>query len=292
MANSGINESATLQIKRVRKRMSSISKAVELARKERRPYRRGMNVPDEQPITYTRTQKVEVDRNLLGEKRVIYGVKDKSVVDSYKLLRTRLMSRMQQNKWKTLGITSAAANEGKTLTAINVAISIALKQNYTVMLVDADLRRPSVHSYFGIQPQQGLRDYLEKGTPIEEILIHPNIESLVLLPGSPSLMGSTDKSSELLASPKMGQLVEELKSRYPSRLVLFDLPPVHLGDDVVAFSPYLDTIMLVVEDGKTQSGELGRALELLEEVEIIGTVLNKSSHSSKIQDYYYYKGSE
>ena len=272
--------------------MSSISKAIELARKERRPYPRGMNVPDEQSITYSRTKKVEVDRNLLGEKRVIYGVKDKSVVDSYKLLRTRVMSRMQQNKWKTLGITSAAANEGKTLTAINLAISIALKQNYTVMLVDADLRRPSIHSYFGFQPQHGLGDYLEKGTPIEEILIHPTIESLVLLPGSISSIGPMDKSSEFLASPKMAQLVEEIKSRYPSRLVLFDLPPVHLGDDVVAFSPYLDTIMLVVEDGKTQSGELGRALELLEEVDIIGTVLNKSSHSSKIQDYYYYKGSK
>ena len=272
--------------------MSSISKAVELARKERRPYRRGMNVPEEQTITYSQTQKIEVDRNFLGEKRVIFGVEDKSAIDSYKLLRTRVMSRMQQNKWKTLGITSSAANEGKTLTSINLAISIALKQNYTVMLVDVDLRRPSVHSYFGFQPQKGLIDYLEKGTPIEEILIHPNIESLVVLPGSISLMGPTDRSSELLASPKMVQLVEELKSRYPSRIVLFDLPPVHLGDDVVAFSPYLDTIMLVVEDGKTQSGEFGRALDLLEEVDIIGTVLNKSSHSSKIQDYYYYKASE
>ena len=272
--------------------MSVISKAVELARKEQRPYRREIKVPEEQTITYSRTQKIEVDRNLLGEKRVIYGVKEKSVIDSYKLLRTRVMSRMQQNKWKTLGITSSSANEGKTLTSINLAISIALKQNYTVMLVDTDLRRPSIHSYFGFQAQKGLCDYLEKGTPIEEILIHPNIESLVLLPGSISLNGPTDRSSELLASPKMAQLVEELKSRYPSRLVLFDLPPVHLGDDVVAFSPYLDTIMLVVEDGKTQSGEFSRALDLLEEVDIIGTVLNKSSHSSKIQDYYYYKASE
>jgi len=267
--------------------MSRITKAVQLARQGRRTSQNRPFFEQEQEIKYTQTQKISLDLGLLREQRIIYGMDEKPIIDSYKLLRTRVMTRMQQNDWKTLGITSTSPNEGKTLTAINLAISIAMKHNYTVMLVDADLRRPSVHDYLGLKPELGLSDYLIHGTPIQDILIHPNIERIVILPGNEGVNGSTEQSSEFLASPKMLQLVQELRTRYPSRLVLFDLPPVLIGDDVVAFSPHLDTTMLVVEDGKTQSEEFARALHLLEGVDVIGTVLNKSAELGKNYDYYY-----
>lgn len=238
----------------------------------------------EKDISYTYTRTIPVDIAFLRKQRVIGGIQDKRIVDAYKLLRTRVLQRMQQNNWNTLGVTSAGEHDGKTLTAVNLAISIAMKLNYTVLLVDADMRRPNVHNMFGFQPTLGLRDYLSGSATIEDILVHPSIDRLVVLPGR----GVGDESSELLASPRMMELVEELKSRYPSRLVLFDLPPVLLGDDVVAFAPNLDTAMLVVEDHKTQGDELARSIDLLEGVELIGTVLNKSTEENRQgYDYYY-----
>jgi capsular exopolysaccharide synthesis family protein len=262
--------------------MDKISRALEMARKSRRPDTRwqAQSVDD---ITYTSTRSVTLDSQHLRDNLIIGGIDDKRIIDSYKVLRTRVLQRMQQNNWKTLGITSLAENEGKTLTAINLALAIAMQQNNTVVLVDADLRRPSIHKYLGFVPELGLYDYLQSNVAVEEILVHPNIDRLVLLPGNES----TYDASELLASPKMAHLVEELKSRYRSRLVLFDLPPVHVGDDVLAFAPHLDTVLIVVEDGKSRSELFIKAIELLEGTDIIGAVLNKSSEPVTSHGYYY-----
>jgi Mrp family chromosome partitioning ATPase len=130
-----------------------------------------------------------------------------------------------------------------------------------------------VHTFFGIKPKYGLGDYLTSEMAVEELLIHPGIERFVILPTPKSV----DGSSELLALSKMVQLVQDLRTRYSSRLIIFDLPPVLVGDDVAALSPLLDAILLVVEDGKTQADELARAVELLEGVNLLGTVLNKSA---------------
>lgn len=263
--------------------MDRISKALQLAKKPRSGSSRWRGGAAEE-IDYTHTRKIELDHDFLRDNFIIGGLEDKRIIDTYKLLRTRLLHRMQQNNWKTLGITSARENEGKTLTSINLTISIAMKMNYTVVLVDADLRNPSVHKSLGFSPEYGLADYLKEDIPLEEIMIHPGINRLVILPGSKSV----DGASELLASPKMAHLVKDLKSRYPSRLVLFDLPPVLVGDDVVAFAPSLDAAMLVIEDGKSRSDELAMAMQLLEETELIGTVLNKSSEEpASGYDYYY-----
>jgi capsular exopolysaccharide synthesis family protein len=264
--------------------MDRISKALDMARQVRRPVGPIQHAEQEKNITYTQTKRVLLDYRHLRLNRVIPALDDKGIIDAYKLLRTRVMQRMQQNNWKSLGITSAAENEGKSLTALNLAISIAKKLNFTVVLVDADLRRPSLHKILGFAPELGLSDHLESGTPIEDILVHPEIDRLIVLPGK---SGVAD-SSELLASPKMLNLVHELKSRYPSRLVIFDLPPVLVGDDVVSFAPHIDSVMFVIEDDKTQSNELGRALELLENANVIGNVLNKSTRFLSDSSYYYY----
>ena len=166
-----------------------------------------------------------------------------------------------------------AFNEGKTLTAINLAISLAMEVSYTVLLVDADLRHPNVHTYFGLEPEFGLSDYLVSDKPLQELLVHPaGIQGLVILPGGKPLINS----AEMLNSPKMSRLVEELKTRYPSRIVLFDLPPSLTTADAVAFAPYVDAALLVVEEGKTSTQDAQRATELLKDTHLIGAVLNKS----------------
>jgi len=142
------------------------------------------------------------------------------------------------------------------------------------------LRKPSVHQYFGFEPEKGIDDYLLDGVALSEVLVNPGVERLVLLP----VRRSIENSSELLASPAMGRLVQELKLRYPSRMVLFDLPPILASDDALSFAPHVDALLLVLRDAKTTRNELEHALEILQDVPILGTVLNDSNE--KISTYY------
>jgi capsular exopolysaccharide synthesis family protein len=229
------------------------------------------------------TKKVHVPQMVLAQNRVINAETPESVLRAYKVLRTRVMQRMKQNGWNTLGITSPAPDNGKTLTAINLGISLARQLDYTVLLIDVDFQRPSVHSYFGFKPQYGLSDHLAGDVKLEELLINPGIERLVILPE----LGVKEASSELLGSSRMERLIEEVKSRYPSRLVLFDLPPVLLGDDVLAFSTLADATLLVVEENKTTVEDVNRSLELLENSNFQGAILNKSKSRSDDRDYGY-----
>ncbi|MEX2479626.1 MAG: CpsD/CapB family tyrosine-protein kinase, partial [Gammaproteobacteria bacterium] len=164
--------------------------------------------------------------------------------------------------------------------AINLAISLARELHHTVLLVDLDLRNPNMHHYFGLQPKRGIEDYLLRSVPLNEILINPGIERLVLLPAVKPI----ENSSEFLSSPIMGRLVQELKTRYPSRMVLFDLPPVLASDDALAFAPHIDALLLVLRDASTTQDELEHALEILKDIPILGTVLNASDE--KITTYY------
>lgn len=266
--------------------MSKILKAVELAKKEGsfvQKDRKSNDVNDMGGSDFPGNSKIVTNVNILKKNKVLSAIDDQKIIDSYGLLRTRVLRRMQQNKWKSIGITSAGKDNGKTLTAINLGISIARKQNYTVVVVDADLRNPSLHKMLGFKPQIGLSDYLTSDIPIDKVIVDPGIERLVVLPGNKS----TGASSELLSSYKMQRLTQELKTRYPSRIVIYDLPPVLVGDDVVAFAPNFDTALLIVEEGGTETDKLKRSIDLLEGVDIIGTVLNKSTGDTQTEEYYY-----
>jgi exopolysaccharide/PEP-CTERM locus tyrosine autokinase len=194
-------------------------------------------------------------------------------VDAYKILRTQVLHRLRENNWNVLGITSPGHGEGKTLTAVNLAVSLAMETSQTVLLVDADLRSPSIHEVFGLEDCPGLADYLLDDQPVEDLLVHPGIGSFVLLPAGRAISNST----EILTSPKMLALVEEFKNRYPARIVIFDLPPLLHTADVLAFSPYTDALLFVVEEGKTTAEQLQRALLLVKNSRpVLGTVLNKA----------------
>lgn len=234
-------------------------------------------------ITYTHTRTVPIDREMLRERRIICGIEYNAFTDAYKILRTQVLQRLRENKWNALAITSPGINEGKTVTAINLAINLAMEVDCTVLLVDADLRHPGVHSYFGIEAEYGLSDYLTADKPLSELLVHPEgIPGFVILPGGKPL----GNSAEMLNSPKMTRLVEELKSRYSSRIILFDLPPLLSGADALAFSPNVDAALLVLEDAKTQTDDARRAVELLQQgTNVLGTVLNKSWRQTSFSIY-------
>ena len=248
----------------------------------RRPLRQTRPPAAEAKVAYTTTTTIPVDAEALREKRIVLTEEHDSVADAYKVLRTHVLQRMRTNGWKTLGVTSPGEGNGKTLTAINLAISLAREVNQTILLVDLDLRRPTLGHLFLGRPTRGISDYLTEGADLADLLVNPGIERLVLLPGNHSFT----QSSEMLSSPKMVQLVQDLKTRYADRLTLFDMPPLLAGDDVLAFLPYLDAVMLVIEEGKTTTDELVRAYQLLGEKNIMGTVLNKSGDTSSGIGYY------
>lgn len=267
--------------------MSQISKAVEMAKKEGQfgNDRQQRNGGGQQPHLFRENDvsRIATDAAVLRKNNVLTGIDDNKVVDTYRLLRTRVLSRMRQNRWKSLGITSAGKNDGKTLTAVNLAISIAMKQNHSVVIVDTDLRNPSVAKAFGIEPKFGLADYLSSDVPLGKVLINPGIDGLNIIPGNQH----THTPSELLSSLKMSRLAKDLKSQYQSIIVIYDLPPVLVGDDVVAFAPNLDAVLFVVEEGSTDSSRLKKSVSLLEDLNIIGSVLNKSKQTSDQEGYYY-----
>lgn len=248
----------------------------------RRPVRKTVSPATEVKITYTKTATIPVDAARLRANRIILTQEQDVISDAYKVLRTHVLQRMRTNGWKTLAVTSPMEGNGKTLTTINLAISLAQDVNQTILVVDLDLRRPTLGRYLLESPTRGISDYLTEGTELGDILVHPGIERLTLLPGNHSFT----QSSEILSSPRMIQLVQELKTRYTDRLMLFDMPPLLASDDVLAFLPHIDAVMLVIEDGRTTKDQLDQAYRLLRDKHIIGTVLNKSEEASSAAGYY------
>lgn len=235
-------------------------------------------------IFYTMTRTVAVDPEVMRRNRLITGGGvEPAVAEGYKLLRTHILQRTKAEGRNTLIITGPQQGEGKTLTAINLAISIAQEVNQTVLLVDADLRSPSIHRCFGIRTREGLVDYLTGGVPISELLIHPEgFDKLIILPGG----RPSRQAAELINSPLMADLVQELKHYYPNRYVLFDLPPLLTFADALAFAPSVDGVVVVVEAGRTTSEDIERCQEMLKKFNLLGFVLNKLEILQP--GYYYY----
>jgi capsular exopolysaccharide synthesis family protein len=223
-------------------------------------------------VRYTMTKMVEVSQQTLLDNRIIAALPEHKFKDSYRMLRTRVLQTMRNNNWTSVAVTGPATGCGKTLTAINLAISLAMEVTHTVLLVDLDLRKPTIHKYFGYEPELGLSDYLTTDVPLHQLLFTPAIDRLVVLPGHTAL----PNSAEMLRSPRMISLVNELKTRYPDRLVVYDLPPILAADDALSFSPYTDCILMVAESGGTKKDDLQKAYEIVKNAPLVGTVLNKS----------------
>lgn len=261
--------------------MERIKKAIEEARLARgtgdviRPtVIEAMRRPNPDPafIEYAQTKTVTLDDKALDRNRVLCGRTADEVTAAYRILRTQVLQQMAQHGWTSLAVTSPIRGDGKTLTAVNLAISIAREVNYTVLLADLDFHEGGVHRCLEYKPDMDLVKYLKDDESLSSALFNPGIPRLVVLPS----VGPTENSSELLTSPKMQALVTELRTRYASRLIVFDLPPLLATDDAIAFLPFVDAVLLVVQDGVTREEELRRSLELIDDTPVAGFVLNRS----------------
>jgi len=186
-----------------------------------------------------------------------------------------------------LMVTSATTQEGKTITALNLAITLAQEYDNTVLLVDADLRRPSVHEYLGIKPKLGLTDCLAGGANISEALIKTGIGKLAILPSG----GKVSNPAEMIGSGRMKELARELKSRYGDRYLIFDAPPVLSFADARTIGPLIDGVLFVVREGHASLDSVKDALGILKNIKIFGVVYNKASISRFDYAYdHYYRG--
>ena len=223
-------------------------------------------------VKYSQTRTVKLNDEELKDRRIVAGFAHDPRSEPYRQLRGQILNKFRQNNWQTLAITSPNRGGGRTLTAMNLAISLSLEVNQTVLLVDLDLRQPGVASCIGVEDiEHGIVDYVNGTESLENILIHPGFERLVLLPGTPQ--GAF--TSEILSSPEMKAVKDELVARYPGRLIIFDLPAVLSHDDALVFAPGCDATLMVLEEGGTKKKEIERAYQLLEGCNIIGSVLNK-----------------
>ena len=260
--------------------MDRITKAIELAREKNIQRAQGFSsVPTPAKVNHTvaNARRIEVDSNELAKNRIMSEYADAPAADAYRLLRTRVLQRMRQNKWVTLGVTSTRPRAGKSLTSINLSIAISMDPNHSVLLVDTDMRRPSVAGYFGFEVEHGLGAYLTEETPTKDLIVSPGIDDFAILPCEAGLSGT----SELITSAQMSRFVEQVrKSSSVGQVTVFDLPPIMVGDDVLAFSSHLDAILIVVEDGVTERPDVDHALHLLKDANVLGCVLNKSNETS------------
>jgi capsular exopolysaccharide synthesis family protein len=179
-------------------------------------------------------------------------------------------------------VTGPVKGVGKTSTSINLAINIARLQNKTALLVDLDLRHPSVHQYLGIKPVSGIGDVLTGNAKLEDAILNTGINDFFLLPGKKKY----EYSSELLSSDVMHNLLTTIKHLDENTVIIFDMPPVLGCDDVPAISPYIDACLMIIEEGATKLNELDEAVNRIKDTNIIGYVLNKSADSAAAKYYY------
>jgi receptor protein-tyrosine kinase len=215
----------------------------------------------------------------------------KATQEEFRQIKRKLLNNAFGAASKTLNnsnlimVSSSNPNEGKTFISINLALSIALEQDKTVLLIDADVLRPSINRELEFEEKNGLIEYLlSEVSSLSDIIYSTNIPNLKIIPsGKPHHL-----TNELLASNKMEDLAKELAERYPDRVVIFDCPPI-LG---VTETPVLSNLMgqaaIVVEESKTRIDNVKKATSLLNQDMALGLIMNKTLKSTK--DTYGYYG--
>jgi protein-tyrosine kinase len=237
---------------------------------------------DTENINYTQTRVVDVHMEHLENNRIVAINKNDPNSMPFDLLRTQVLQKMEENNWRTLAITSPTPESGKSVVAINLAISISQQLDKTAMLVDFDLRRPKVANYLGLSMEKSLNDLLDGTAELSEVLVNPDMPRLVVL----APKSAVRNSSEILSSKKISDLVKDLRERYKSRIVIFDLPPLLVIDDAMAILPDIDCVLMVVANGICTKQEIEDSVRNLSSTNLIGTVLNKAD-TGPTSKYYY-----
>ena len=213
---------------------------------------------------------------------------DSLAAEQYRKLKSSLVRITSDDTFhNVIMVTSSIAGEGKSLTATNLAISIAHEFDLTVLLIDADLRRPSIHGYLGIEATAGIADCLIDGTDLSDVIVKTSIDKLSVIPAGREVANPL----ELFTSKKMQDFIEDIKHRYNDRYVIIDTPPLLPFAETRTLAHMVDGVLLVVREGVTKQESVIETRDLLKGCNILGVVLNDSvsieAESSHYSTYYY-----
>lgn len=238
-------------------------------------------------------KRIEIDLDGLHDKGVVTPHHTKSLVaEQFRLIKRPLLSNaFNENSGIKHGnlimVTSSLAGEGKSFCSINLAMSIAMEMDHRVLLVDADVARPSIPRTLGFNPEMpGLLDViLDPKLAVSDILIKTNVEKLTLIPAGARHAHAT----ELLASQSMHAILAELAQRYHDRIVIFDSPPLLLTSEARVLASQMGQIVLVVEAERTTQQTVKEALQQIESCDVVNLIYNKArtSHNAGYYGYYY-----
>jgi len=280
--------------------MEKIKRAIEASKKNKKSHHETEKLPqqiiphevinqkelsesDNTNIQYEQTKVLSLNYDRMAKNRIVALNKNNHLSITFDILRTQIIEKMAKNNWRTIAITSPVPECGKTMVSINLAMSIAHQTNRTAMLVDFDLRRPSISKYLGLPSNTSLNDVLAGEATIEDSLVNPGLERLVILPTERPVKNS----SEVLSSRKVSNLVTELRERYVERIVIFDLPPLLGSDDAMIMMSQVDCVLVVVGNGMVSKAELTESMRYVDSGKLLGTVLNKSNSEQSNRGYYY-----
>lgn len=285
--------------------MEHIKKAIERARLERQHHALHAPLPDAaptpdaaappaagaaalaaeaEPAPASPAQIVAVDRHHLQAMRIVAYDPAEARSTHFDMLRTQVLQRMDATSCQTLAVTSPRSGCGKTVSAINLAFSMARQSEQHVLLVDLDLRKPQVARYLGLRPAAGIHDLLVGKCRLAEAVLVPDLcgHRLAVL-ASPSPIASP---TEHLVSSAMKATLARLKRDLGRRIILFDLPPMLSSDDFLAFLPQVDCALLVASAGESTVHDLAECERLIDPEKFLGCVLNKVTETEDAYAYY------
>lgn len=244
--------------------------------------------------TSGRAPKAEIDlERLLAMGYLAPGAPRTQLADEFRVVKRPLLNNIAGKgatrvaRANLIMITSALAGEGKTFSAVNLALSIASEMDRTVLLVDADVQRPAILDRLGLPRSKGLLDLLtDRSVSMQDVLLRTNIEKLSILPaGTPQ-----SHATELLASEAMTRLVEEMASRYTDRVLIFDAPPLLPSTESRVLATHMGQVVMVVAADRTPQASVTAALGTVESCPVVMTLLNKARYSKAAAYYGYYGG--
>jgi protein-tyrosine kinase len=247
---------------------------------------------DGAPADLRRSRQVELDLQLMARCGLLVPGNPRSQLEEeFRIIKRPLLENVRgqtasrPKRANIIMVTSALPGEGKTQTAINLAVSIAMELDHTVLLVEADVIRPSALERMGVSVSKGLLDLLTNPqTDLSEVLLKTNIPKLTLLPAGTS----SSRSTELLASAAMDALLEELATTYPDRVIVFDTPPLLPSTESRVLATSMGQVLMVVESGKTPLNTVKQAFATVQECPVVMSMLNKYTGPKGNRTYGYY----
>ena len=248
----------------------------------------------ERPETKISRRRITLDLDRLRSNGLVIPGETSPIAEEYRLIKRPLLLNAfgpdQIDRGNLLMVTSARPGEGKTFTAVNLALSMLSEQDVTVLLIDGDAINPTVPKVLGFDFDLGLTDVLaDERLDLADVLIRTNLEKLSILPAG----RRHPLANELLASARMSAFVDEVAARYKDRIIIFDSPPVLATTDPTVLALHVGQVAFVVEAEGTRKAAIEESLRILASCRHLGLILNKARRGNQLYGYngYSYYGS-